>query len=109
MSDKIENRYDASRSIDLSTGKKGKKKVTDGMAAPVVQETIDLSTPKKKKKKEVTPSAEKPKQPRSKKKASKSTSSRKRKPRGGASLAELLDPETLARLKGERASKDVDS
>lgn len=99
MPDKDEKRNPVSRSIDLSTGKKGKKKVTAGMAAPVVQETINLSTPNEEEE-AAPPEAKKPKGATSKKRTQKNTSSKQGTQSGGASLAELLDPETLARLKG---------
>lgn len=89
--------------LDLSTGKapsrRSRKK--KGPVA-VVQKTINLSTPKSEKPAELAnepatrpspkPNTSKGSGPRTKRSAA---------PRSGTSLADLLDPETLARLRGE--------
>ncbi|GAB5535813.1 MAG: hypothetical protein Rubg2KO_20620 [Rubricoccaceae bacterium] len=87
--------------LDLSTGKAPtrRKRKRKG-PAPVVQQTINLSTPKSEK------PAEDPNAPA---RSSKGTPGKKpggrRKerpaPRSGNSLADLLDAETLARLRGD--------
>lgn len=93
--------------LDLSTGKAPtrRKRKRKG-PAPVVQQTINLSTPKSEKpadpKADAGPSAKASAKPS---RGSKSTSGGRRKerpaPRSGNSLADLLDAETLARLRGE--------
>lgn len=91
--------------LDLSTGKPParRKRKTKGHVA-VVQKTINLSTPKSEKPAE--PTAEAPKEKTSGKpsRSAKGQSDGRRKerpaPRSGNSLADLLDPETLARLRG---------
>lgn len=87
----------ASKKLDLSSEKPGKakrKKTLKGVA-PVVQKTVNLST-----KKENTEAVESKQKGKSQKSKS-DKSRRKRKPRStGSSLADLLDPETLAKLKG---------
>jgi len=96
--------------LDLSTGKaptRRKRKRTG--PAPVVQQTINLSTPKSEK--PVEPKADARQLAKDPKGSSKLHRSSKGKPggrrterpapRSGNSLADLLDAETLARLRGE--------
>jgi hypothetical protein len=100
----------AGQTLDFSTGKpsSGRRKPAAASlgAGPVVRETLDLST--------ATPPAETPPAtpPKSTGEAPSSKPKRSAKPKGkhdkgrgrpkpsGNSLAELLDPETLARLRG---------
>ena len=88
----------SSRTVDLSTGKKGKpKKKTPKVFAPVVQQTINLSTPKAEPTKgNALPSARKTVFP----KPTKRKKENRRPCSQGNSLADLLDPETLAKLRG---------
>lgn len=89
--------------LDLSTGKAPTRRKRKG-PPPVVQQTINLSTPKP------APEAESPTAPapptanagRPKgSKASGAPRDRSTGPKaGGTSLADLLDPDTLARLRG---------
>ncbi len=86
-----------SRKLDLSTGKKstGRKKAAKGFA-PVVQQTINLSTPKPEK-----TEAESGSVPKRTGSAKAEKEKGNRRPRSqGNSLADLLDPETLAKLRG---------
>lgn len=88
----------SSFTLDLSTGKPGKTR-RKGFV-PVVQQTINLSTPKPPMPK---PAAEAPAEPRPSSggpKRSRDDRQRDRRPSGN-SLADLLDPETLAKLRGE--------
>lgn len=88
----------ASQSLDLSTGKRGKSKKTLKGVAPLVQKTINLSTPKEEKEAK----AEKPSVPKHSKKSNRKSKPNKKKLRSsGSSLADLLDPETLAKLRGK--------
>lgn len=94
--------------LDLSSGKapSRRKRKRKGPVA-VVQQTINLSTPKSEKpaepKAEASQAAKESKPTTTRR--SNGTPSGKRKersaPRSGNSLADLLDPETLARLRGE--------
>ena len=102
--DDARNRF----SVDLSTGKPPRRRKRTG-PPPVVQQTINLSTPKPPK--DEAPSAS----PATGASAERSSGGRKTKgstsgeprrgsrpaPRSGNSLADLLDPETLARLRGD--------
>ena len=93
--------------LDLSTGKPPSKRKRKG-PPPVVQQTINLSTPKP-----AAPEAEAPTasgRPHGPKGGSKGNGpkaggaprDRNRAPKAaGTSLADLLDPDTLARLRGE--------
>jgi hypothetical protein len=86
--------------LDLSTGKPGRPRATRKGPPPVVQQTINLSTKTAAKAPEAppepapTPAAKQPRGagPRSGGPARS----------GGTSLADLLDADTLARLRGER-------
>ena len=101
MADDSSNGDKPSYSLDLSTGKAPRRRKRNG-PPPVVQQTINLSTPKP----EVPPEAEATPASvqTSGKKNSKGTGARRdrRPPKAaGTSLADLLDPDTLARLRGD--------
>lgn len=99
----------AGQTLDFSTGKapsaRRKPAVASLGAGPVVRETLDFST--------ATPPAETPPPASTGKPSGGTKPKRPSKPKGernkgrgrpkpsGNSLAELLDPETLARLRGE--------
>lgn len=88
-----------SYSLDLSTGKAPRRRKRKG-PPPVVQQTINLSTPKP----ETPPETEA--QPASGPKSNGKRGTGKRGDRrppkaAGTSLADLLDPDTLARLRGD--------
>ncbi|MEO0559241.1 MAG: hypothetical protein AAF170_13775 [Bacteroidota bacterium] len=89
--------------LDLSTGKApSRRKRKRKGPAPVVQQTINLSTPKSEKPPE--PDASSSTSPGTSKAPGKPTRKRRKErpaPRSGNSLADLLDAETLARLRGE--------
>ena len=92
-------------SVDLSTGKAPRRRKRKG-PPPVVQQTINLSTPKPPK--DETPAASSSAgagvSASGRKKGSMSGKPRRNErsaPRSGNSLADLLDPETLARLRGD--------
>lgn len=94
----------AGSTLDLSTGKPPRRRKRKG-PLPVVQQTINLSTPKAE-----APPPEAPKptdgDPSNRKKSTSSGGSGRSK-RGSAptsassSLADLLDPEVLAKLRGD--------
>ena len=90
--------------LDLSTGKppSRRKRKTKGPVA-VVQQTINLSTPKPAKPDELAKAPKAARQPPRGKQSGASGGKRQDRPapRTGNSLADLLDPETLARLRGE--------
>lgn len=104
MADADPNASDDSSSgftLDLSTGKApSRRKRKRKGPAPVVQKTINLSTPKVEKPVELGKEPEH-KPPPKKKGHSSVPRTKHQTPRSGASLADLLDPETLARLRGE--------
>ncbi|MEM1117038.1 MAG: hypothetical protein AAF845_00940 [Bacteroidota bacterium] len=90
-----------SYSLDLSTGKAPRRRKRKG-PPPVVQQTINLSTPKP----EAPPEAEAKPQAASgpkggRKKGTGGTRDRRPPKAAGTSLADLLDPDTLARLRGD--------
>lgn len=100
MADDSSNGDKPSYSLDLSTGKAPRRRRRKG-PPPVVQQTINLSTPKP----EVSPEAEATPASggTSGEKNGKATGGKRdrRPPKAaGTSLADLLDPETLARLRG---------
>lgn len=81
--------------LDLSTGKPAAPSAPKRKGAvPVVQQTVNLSTSKPEAAPEPPAEPTKPKPERSKGKGG-------GRPRSGSTLADLLDPETLARLRGE--------
>ena len=94
-------------SVDLSTGKAPTRRKRKG-PPPVVQQTINLSTPKPPKDEapvaSPTPPAAKSRSNGGRGRGSASSPGRRNErpaPRSGNSLADLLDAETLARLRGE--------
>ena len=88
--------------LDLSTGKpSSRRKRKRKGPAPVVQQTINLSTPKSEKPVEPAKEPKASGTPRPKKDNSGGRRNERPAPRSGTSLADLLDPETLARLRGE--------
>lgn len=98
----------AGQTLDFSTGKapttRRKPAVASLGAGPVVRQTLDLSTGKPPQP-EAPPTPAAPRAPAPKPTGSRTRDAGKR-DRGrpsssGSSLAELLDPETLARLRGE--------
>ena len=97
MSEKPAPENKSSRTVDLSSRKKGnpKKKPPKGFA-PVVQQTINLSTPKEE---PVEGEARQPLKESASTKPVKKKGNRRPRSRGN-SLANLLDPETLAKLQG---------
>lgn len=84
--------------LDLSTGKAPSRRKRKGPAA-VVQQTINLSTPKPEASKSPSPPTPRTSPPSTPKGGGQGRG--RRPPRSGNSLADLLDPETLARLRGE--------
>lgn len=90
--------------LDLSTGKApSRRKRKRKGPAPVVQQTINLSTPRTEKPAEPAKGPDATATSSRKTKGASSASRKKQQaPRSaGTSLADLLDPETLARLRGE--------
>ena len=90
-------------SVDLSTGKAPRRRKRKG-PPPVVQQTINLSTPKPPKEEPPIASSSPAKRGDGRTKGSPSGKARRKgrpAPRSGNSLADLLDPETLARLRGD--------
>lgn len=96
--------------LDLSTGKPPSRRKRKGKGpVAVVQQTINLSTPKSEKpaepKRDASQLANAPTASGKPQRSNKGKSGGHRKersaPRSGNSLADLLDPETLARLRGE--------
>lgn len=86
-------------SLDLSTGKPPRRRKRKG-PPPVVQQTINLSTPKPATPPEAAPAPASG--PKSGGQKGGSGRDRKRAPKSaGTSLADLLDPDTLARLRGD--------
>ena len=68
-------------------------------ASPITTKIIDLSTPEAKPE---PPPPKKQSGPKGKKSGAKKSGGKKRgKPASGSTLADLLDPETLAKLRGE--------
>ena len=97
MAEKHTSERRSSQIVDLSSKKKGtsKKKTPKGFA-PLVQQTINLSTPK------VGPvdvESARPLKEDASKKSAKKEENQKRRPMGNY-LADLIDPETLAKLRG---------
>ncbi len=110
MSEKNRPNPPGSHALDFSSGKKGAiRRNRSKSFAPVVQQTINLSTPKPEKLdgRDGSPSRPPPNQgaidtSESPGKMKASPTNNNRPPRSqGNSLADLLDPETLAKLKGE--------
>ena len=97
MAEKQSPERKGGHTVDLSSDKKGnpKKKKPKGFA-PVVQQTINLSTQKEEPAEPTSPSTSKESAPA---KPAKKKESRKH-PSQGNSLADLIDPETLAKLRG---------
>ncbi|MDX1440263.1 MAG: hypothetical protein R3284_10205 [Rubricoccaceae bacterium] len=83
------------RKVDLSTGKSSRKKKTLDGVAPIIQETINLSTSK-----QAPTEAQEQSSPKTDRKRSDKPQKRKKQLSSGNSLADLLDPETLAKLRG---------
>ncbi len=96
MPEKNQSKDKASPTLDLSTGKKGKSKKTRKGPAPVVQQTINLSTPKPETSQVASQLAAIKTTPPTRAEGKKRERTRSQ----GNSLADLLDPATLKKLLG---------
>jgi len=98
MSEKPTLENKSSRTVDLSTDKEGKPKKRSKGFAPLVQQTINLSMPKEER---PDPKSQYASEKRTPMKQAKKKENREPRSQGN-SLADLLDPETLAKLRGNQ-------